>query len=178
MMDMAKRKGIKIDIAALERELGVPVVAVNPRKNKGIVELKKAIGLTAQQVYKVPARDFIDNKSLAETSIENIKHHFPELSDYKAIHYLINHESFDFNASMQETIEDIEIKNKFNPTKTQAEEIMLRYGRIKQVMHQTVVESDPLKKYLFSEKLDNILLHRFWGYVCFFKVFFHLPNIL
>jgi len=104
MMDMAKRKGIKIDIAALERELGVPVVAVNPRKNKGIVELKKAIGLTAQQVYKVPARDFIDNKSLAETSIENIKQHFPELSDYKAIHYLINHESFDFNASLQETI--------------------------------------------------------------------------
>ena len=37
MMDMAKRKGIKIDTAALERELGVPVVAVNPRKNKGIL---------------------------------------------------------------------------------------------------------------------------------------------
>ena len=34
MMDMAKRKGIKIDIATLERELGVPVVAINPRKNK------------------------------------------------------------------------------------------------------------------------------------------------
>ena len=40
MMDMAKRKGIKIDIAALERELGVPVVAVNPRKDKGISQLK------------------------------------------------------------------------------------------------------------------------------------------
>ncbi|HRF17843.1 MAG TPA: FeoB small GTPase domain-containing protein, partial [Chitinophagaceae bacterium] len=46
MMDMAKRKGIKIDIPALERELGVPVVAVNPLKNKGIPELKKAIALT------------------------------------------------------------------------------------------------------------------------------------
>ncbi|HNR17428.1 MAG TPA: FeoB small GTPase domain-containing protein, partial [Chitinophagaceae bacterium] len=43
MMDLARRKGIKIDLAALERELGVPVVAVNPRKNKGIAELKKAI---------------------------------------------------------------------------------------------------------------------------------------
>jgi len=174
MMDMAKRKGIKIDIAALERELGVPVVAVNPRKNKGIVELKKAIGLTAQQVYKVPARDFIDNKSLAETSIENIKHHFPELSDYKAIHYLINHESFDFNASMQETIEDIEIKNKFNPTKTQAEEILQRYSRIRQVMQQAVSEPDPLQKTLFTEKLDNVLLHRRWGYLILLAVLFLL----
>jgi len=42
MMDIAKTKGIKIDIAALERELGVPVIAVNPRKNKGISQLKKA----------------------------------------------------------------------------------------------------------------------------------------
>lgn len=174
MMDMAKRKGIKIDIAALERELGVPVVAVNPRKNKGIVELKKAIGLTAQQVYKVPARDFIDNKSLAETSIENIKQHFPELSDYKAIHYLINHESFDFNASVQETIEDIEIKNKFNPTKTQAEEILQRYSRIRQVMQQAVSEPDPLQKTLFTEKLDNVLLHRRWGYLILLAVLFLL----
>lgn len=174
MMDMAKRKGIKIDIAALERELGVPVVAVNPRKNKGIVELKKAIGLTAQQVYKVPARDFIDNKSLAETSIENIKQHFPELSDYKAIHYLINHESFDFNASLQETIENIEIKNKFNPTKTQAEEILQRYSRIRQVMQQAVSEPDPLQKTLFTEKLDNVLLHRRWGYLILLAVLFLL----
>jgi ferrous iron transport protein B len=65
MMDLARRKGIKIDIPALERELGVPVVAVNPRKNKGIVELKKAIVLSAQESYKIPVRDFIDNKGLA-----------------------------------------------------------------------------------------------------------------
>ena len=62
MMDLAKRKGIKIDIATLERELGVPVIAVNPRKNKGISQLKKAIEQTARQLYHVPVRDFIDNK--------------------------------------------------------------------------------------------------------------------
>src|SRR5258708_21673300 len=46
MMDMAAKKGIKIDIAELERELGVPVVAVNPRKQKGIAQLKKAVEQT------------------------------------------------------------------------------------------------------------------------------------
>ena len=58
MMDLASRKGIKIDIAELERELGVPVVAVNPRKNKGIAQLKKAIEQTAQQFIPVAGQGF------------------------------------------------------------------------------------------------------------------------
>src|SRR5688572_14979765 len=36
MMDLARRKGIEIDVPGLERELGVPIVPINPRKNKGI----------------------------------------------------------------------------------------------------------------------------------------------
>lgn len=174
MMDLASRKGIKIDIAALERELGVPVIAVNPRKNKGITQLKKAIEQTAQHLYQAPARDFIDNKVLAENSINEVKKHLPELSDYAAIHYLINHESFLLNDHMQQTIEEIEVKNKFNPTKTQAEEIVQRYSRIRQVMQQAVSEPDPLQKSLFTEKLDNILLHRVWGYMILLGVLFLL----
>jgi len=174
MMDLASRKGIKIDIPALERELGVPVVAVNPRKNKGIPQLKKAIEQTAQQLYQAPVRDFIDNKALAEASIQDVQARFPELSDYAAIHYLINHESFALGTEMQETIEQIEIKNKFNPTKTQAEEILQRYGRIRQVMQTAVSEPDPLQKTLFTEKLDNLLLHRVWGYLILLGVLFLL----
>ena len=41
MMDLAAQKGIEIDVDGLERELGIPVVAVNPRKNRGIPQLKK-----------------------------------------------------------------------------------------------------------------------------------------
>jgi ferrous iron transport protein B len=174
MMDLARRKGIKIDIAALERELGVPVVAVNPRKNKGVAELKKAIALTAQQSYKLPARDIIDNKALAESSIEDIKKLLPKLSDYTAIHYLINHESFLLDKATQQAIESIEQKNNFNPTKTQAEEILQRYGRIKQIMQQSVSEPGPLQKSLFTEKLDNVLLHRRWGYLILLAVLFLL----
>ncbi|HWR33948.1 MAG TPA: ferrous iron transport protein B, partial [Chitinophagaceae bacterium] len=174
MMDLARSRGIKVDIAALERELGVPVVAINPRKNKGIVELKKAISLTAQQQYKIPARDFIDNKSLAEAPINEIKNHLPQLSDYAAIHHLINHENFHLDDVMQETIENIERKNNFNPTKTQAEEILQRYSRIREVMQQTVSEPDPLQKKLVTETLDNVLLHRSWGYIIMLGVLFLL----
>ena len=174
MMDLAKSKGIKIDIEGLERELGVPVIAVNPRKNKGIAELKKAILLTAQHAYKIPARDFIENKTLAAEAIDDFQKIFPQHSDYTSIHYLINHENFLLTDAEQEAVETIEQKHKFNPTKTQAEEILQRYSRIGQIMKQTVSESGPLQKKLFTDKLDNVLLHRRWGYIILLSVLFIL----
>lgn len=174
MMDLAAKKGIKIDIPALERELGVPVVAVNPRKNKGIAQLKKAIEYTVQGKSSVPVRDFIDNQALATAAIADLHQHLPELSDYTSIHYLINHESFSLDKKMQDTIEQIEKSNAFNPTKTQAEEILQRYSRIRQVMQLAVSEPDPLQKKLFTEKLDDLLLHRFWGYIILLSVLFLL----
>jgi ferrous iron transport protein B len=174
MMDLAGKKGTQIDIPGLERELGVPIIAVNPRKNKGITPLKKAIELAAEKLHHAPPRDFIDSNALAEAPITAIKNIFPNISNYRAIHYLINHEHFLLDSTMQTAIENIEVENKFNPTRTQAEEIMQRYGRIKHIMQQTVVESDPLQKALFTEKLDNILLHRHWGYIILLAVLFLL----
>ncbi len=174
MMDLAKKRGIDIDLMELERELGVPVVAINPRKHKGLTQLKKVLVQTAQHQYKAPARDFIGVEKLAEQAINDVQQLYPALSDYGAVHYLINHEHFPLAADAQEKIENIERVNKFNPTKLQAEEIMQRYGRIKQIMQLSVVEEDPLQRKLFTEKLDNILLHRTWGYVILLSVLFLL----
>lgn len=174
MMDLAKRRGTQIDIPGLELQLGVPVIPINPRKEKGIAPLKKALEQTAERLQQPPAKDFIDVKALAAASVTDIQQHFPGLSNYASIHYLINHENFSFDNTTQDLIEGIEIKNKFNPTKTQAEEIMQRYGRIKLIMQQTVVEADPLQKKLFTERLDNVLLHRWWGYIILLSVLFLL----
>jgi ferrous iron transport protein B len=65
MMDIARKKGVEIDLDGLERELGVPVVSINPRKNKGITEIKKTIDLALRSQYSVPSRDFINNHALA-----------------------------------------------------------------------------------------------------------------
>ncbi|MCX6336799.1 MAG: ferrous iron transport protein B [Bacteroidetes bacterium] len=174
MNDLAAKKGIRIDISGLEAELGVPVVLVNPRKNKGLAELKKVLS----QYVKVPSNktsaDFIDNHKMAPKAIEQVQNIFPALSNYAAVHYLINHENFPLTDQAQKNIEQIEIDNQFNPTKTQADEIMQRYARIKQIMQKNVVEPDPLEQKLFSDKLDDILLHQTWGYFILFAVLFLL----
>ncbi|MEO6948274.1 MAG: ferrous iron transport protein B [Ginsengibacter sp.] len=174
MMDIAQKNNIKIDIPGLERELGVLIVPINPRKNKGISQLKKAIEKTAENLHNVPDRDFVDVGPFAPEAIKKIQNLIPGTSSYRAIHYLINHENFDLNDTLQETIEDIEKETNFNPTRTQAEEILQRYGKIKSIMKQTVIEPDPLEKVLFTQKLDNILLHRVWGYVILLAVLFLL----
>jgi len=91
MMDVARRKGIKIDIDKLEEELGVPVLQLNPRKNKGTDNLKKALAEMA--VNRKPAKNFfINSRNLAPDAVTEIEHIFPGATDYKALHLLMNHD--------------------------------------------------------------------------------------
>ncbi len=173
MNDLAAKKDIKIDIAGLEAELGIPVVSVNPRKNKGLTDLKKVLWQVAKTKENI-TNEFMDTHTLAPASIEGVQALFPALSNYASVHYLINHENFPLTDTEQKAIEQIEIKNDFNPTKTQAEEIMQRYTRIRQIMKQHVVEPGPLERKMFSDYLDNILLHRTWGYLILVSVLFLL----
>jgi ferrous iron transport protein B len=170
MMDQARKKGIQIDIPALERELGVPVVAVNPRKNKGIGELKKTIQLWSKQPVKTAARPIISAKALAPVAVAETQSLFPGIADYKAIHYLIHRESL--SLPKQRELESVEEKNKFNPTKTQAEEILQRYARIREIMQASTTEPDPLKKKMITERLDSVFLHRRWGNLILLTVLF------
>ena len=174
MMDLAARKGIEIDVAGLERELGIPVVVVNPRKNKGIPQLKKIVELRARQLHLAPPRDFIANQNLAAGAVQDVRRLLPEISDYTAIHYLINHEHFQLTPALQTSVENIEAKHNFNHTRIQAEEILQRYSRIKTIMQHTVSEPDPLQKTLFTERLDNLFLDRTWGYIILLGVLFLL----
>ena len=175
MMDLAREKGMRINTEGLSIELGVPVVVVNPRKKRGIEELKKQLLKTTEKLGKTSAHpDFIYNSLLAPRAIEEIQQLIPGLSQYKSIHYLINHESLELSPDISTAIEGIEKRNKFNPVKTQAEEIIQRYARIRHITNEHVQEEDPQKKSRLSEKIDKVLLHRVWGYLILLTVLFVL----
>jgi ferrous iron transport protein B len=175
MMDIARKKGVEIDLTGLERELGVPVVAINPRKNKGIPELKKNIDLVAREHFRQPPRDFVDSHAMAPEVVNEVKKYVQVRSDYAALHIAVNSDELHFlNGGQKLAVKNALQEHRFNKTKVQAEEIMQRYARIKHIMKAAVVEADPLQKQLQTEKLDNILLHRFWGYVILIAVLFLL----
>jgi len=174
MNDLAAKKGIKIDIAGLQKDLGIPVVAVDARKNKGLNELKNALVGIIETPRSKNQESFIDNKNLAPLAIDAFKILFPTTSDYSALHYLMHHEAFPLEEEMQNRIEQIEIDNQFNHTKTQAQEILQRYGHIQEIMKNRVTEPDPTAKKKRTDRLDNIFLHRVGGYAILFSVLFIL----
>jgi ferrous iron transport protein B len=61
MMDLARKKGIKIDAERLSAELHTPVVTINPRKNKGMDELDKAISGELQKKEHRDKTQFVPN---------------------------------------------------------------------------------------------------------------------
>ena len=174
MNDLATKKGIKIDIAGLQEDLGIPVVAVDARKNKGLGDLKRALTSIISTKRSRNQESFINNQQLAPEAINSFKKLYPTHSDYAALHYLMHHEAFPLEKEMQETIEQIEIDHDFNHTKTQAQEILQRYGRIQEIMKKNVVTPDPTATKKRSEKLDTIFLHRLGGYAILFSVLFIL----
>jgi ferrous iron transport protein B len=174
MNDLATKKGIKIDIAGLQEDLGIPVVAIDARKNRGLTELKTALTNIIQTTRSKNQASFIDNKKLAPAAIEAFKKLYPTHSDYAALHYLMHHETFPLDKEMQQEIEQIEIDNDFNHTKTQAQEILERYSHISEIMKTRVSTPDPTAKKKRTDRLDNILLHRVWGYIILLSVLFLL----
>jgi ferrous iron transport protein B len=171
MMDLVQKKGITIDVDALSHKLNMPVVVINPRKNERIKELKKVMEKTALNAVAHP--QFIDVGDLAIEPVRELKAIFPELPDYTAVHTLINHESMGFDDEMQQRIETIEQKNHFNHTKVQADDILRRYGRIRNIIAETVQNEGEIKKHITS-LYDAILLHRVWGYPIMLVVLFFL----
>ncbi|SFV31860.1 ferrous iron transport protein B [Thermoflavifilum thermophilum] len=175
MMDIAQQKGIRIDVPALELALGVPVVPVNPRKEKGITALKKALALTAAGQYKPPAGDFIPIRDLAPGLICKTRKYVEVRSDYAALLVAAHHEQLKFlNGGQRLALMNILAEEQFNRARVQGEEIMQRYQRIAQIMTQAVVMDDPRRKKLITEHIDQVLLHRFWGYVILLAVLFLL----
>lgn len=172
MMDIARQKGITIDIPELERHMGVPVVPINPRKSKGITQLKKAISNT----YDIhPSPDFIDLYSFTGEWLQEIKTLCHVDSNYAALHIACNYLELRYiNAAQRIRIAALLGEAKFQKSRVQAEEIMQRYKRIDTIMQQCVAVESPMKKAVASERIDKLLLHPVTGNIVLLVVLFLL----
>jgi ferrous iron transport protein B len=174
MMDIARQKGITIDTAALERQMGVPVVPINPRKNKGITQLKKTIQ-DIKLAKPTPIADFIDVPALTGPWLQEVKELCELDSNYGALHVACNYQELRYiSAAQRISIAALLGEGRFQKSKVQAEEIMQRYRRIDGVMQQCAVIDSPMKKMVISERIDKILLHPGWGNLILLVVLFLL----
>ncbi|MBL7712913.1 MAG: ferrous iron transport protein B, partial [Chitinophagaceae bacterium] len=174
MIDVARTKGIHIDIAELQRQIGVPVIGANPRKNKGIDELKKAIEILHKQ--KAPHKSsFVDMQQLCGPWIAEVRAIAQAESDYAALHLCCQLPDVPFlDAAQRIQIAARMGEAKFHKSKVQAEEILQRYRNIGDIIAKCVVEETPMQKAMRSERIDKVLLHPLWGNLILLGVLFVL----
>lgn len=72
MSDLLAARGLEVDVRALERELGVPVVAISALRNEGIDELRAAMDLALRDEH-VGARPRIDEPQAVQTALEQLR---------------------------------------------------------------------------------------------------------
>ena len=174
MMDIARQKGITIDTAELAKMMGVPVVTVNPRRNKGIGQLKKAIS-DIHQTPPVRLNDFIDLPAITGEWLDEIKPLCELDSNYAALHVACNYSELKYiNAAQRIRIAALLGEAGFQKSKIQAEEIIQRYKKIGTIMQQCVTMDSPTQKLIMSDRLDKVLLHPIYGNLVLLVVLFLL----
>ncbi len=174
MMDIARQKGITIDTAALSAMMGVPVMTVNPRRNRGLGLLKKAIS-DQQQSKRTNFHDFIDLPAITGEWLQEIRLITAQYSNYGALHVACNYNELKYiNAAQRIRIAALLGESGFQKSKIQAEEIMQRYKKIDTIMQRCVATDSPMKKMVVSDRLDKVLLHPIYGNLILLGVLFLL----
>lgn len=169
MMDVAGQHGIAIDVAALQEELGVPVIPMNARNGIGIAALK----IVMAQQLAAPTVHFYEPEEDLLPMIRQIRYYFNLHNDYLALHYAHQFRHISFLSADDKTyIGELVQKYGFEPTPRQAQETIARYARINDILLNTVSVTRTEKEEPYSNRLDRVLTHRVWGYLIFFGVLF------
>lgn len=173
MLDVAKQSGLEVHTHLLKSELQVPIVEINARNGEGLDLLKQTIfqTLTAGN-YKVNAAYF-EAQPHAPELIDQIKTAFKLNNDYLALHYAHQYPTMSFLSPAQKTaIGELGHQHSFENPVLQARETIARYETIGNLITHSVTYSEKEEKKSFGNRLDQIFLHRFWGYFIFFAILF------
>ncbi len=181
MMDVAKKRGIKVDAEKLSSLLGVPVVPTVARTGRGKKELMQSAVEVVDENNETPSLKIsygsdID-QALSEMENEIAQNHFltdTYQSRWIALKYMENDEQIltlgkDANPALAEKLENTvrKVSHHLQNTLDTYPEAMIadqRYGYIKSILKQGVIQHKYDQNRLYSsDRIDKVLTNRFVG---------------
>ncbi|WP_128545000.1 ferrous iron transport protein B [Larkinella soli] len=170
MLDVARQQLQEVNAVRLSMQLGVPVVKINARMGEGLDLLKQAV----RNLLETPAHAeslFFDPARELNGLITDVRNQYRLENNYVALQYLIQHDGFSFlNQQQRVGLDALIEKHRFNEQDFQARETIERYRRIGKVVKEVVTDKRPLGQSTWSQRIDRVLLHPFWGYALFATV--------
>ncbi|MEC9209056.1 MAG: ferrous iron transport protein B [Bacteroidota bacterium] len=168
MVDIATKKGVIVDVNLLSQELGIPVVAINARKGKGIDSLKETI---ISSIDKKPRFSFLEITKLFKGVIEQANK-IRGIENNFASFMALCKQKLSGEINNRCALNQLCKKEEIIPERAQAKETVNRYAQIDEVIKVTVKKGKSIGKYLLTKKIDDVLIHSVLGYVVFLAVLF------
>ena len=165
MSDVMSRKGISLDIPALEAHLQTKIALVSTRKNKGVELLKSLI----EDYKSLVITACIDTSSIDSAYFERLQKAFPNQDVYKL--WLVITQDVNFGTVARRTLDvsKFQTKSTMELKRLQQKEAIKRYQFINGVLKVGQVIDRTKAKDLRS-KLDRVLTHKVGGYFIFFAI--------
>lgn len=168
MIDLADRKGIEYNYELLQSRLGVEIIPTNARKMKGSDKIKQAI-LTAHRSSTAP---FFDTIGLNQSMLEECKKYLSLKNTYSAVLWAHNQMLLFKDGERLKGFKEILARNLFCEKKEQVEEIVARYRMIDAILKETSNRKLSSNQISLSNRLDNIITHKYFGLSFFLLVLF------
>lgn len=161
-LDEAERRGTHINFEILSNKLNTHIVTSNAKENIGIDHLRQAIfdekfTRDSTQTFEIPTSH--------KATVERIAAQTKENNPYKVWTLLSSDTNLSKLETVTEKLEESEAKC-IVPKRLQTQETIRRYQLIDQIVSAATSKSPEFKE-LLTEKLDRILVHKFWGYAFF-----------
>ena len=178
MMDVAQKRGISIDVDLLAQKLGCPVVAIVAVSGMGIPALKQA--LTEVIDNRVGSGFSLTMDTEVEAAIADIRQHLPSAEHAYNTHWLAlklldGDNNIEQEAADKSTLELVarwqsHLQNIYGET---ADVFIAdsRYGHAHAIAQLVVKVKGKVKRYL-SDRIDQVVLHRFLGVPIFLLVMY------
>ncbi len=166
MADRMSRKGISMDIPAMEKKLDTKIALVSTRKGNGINHIKELIA----DFKSLSTAPNVDTSRIAPEYFEKLQKTFPKEDLYKL--WLVITQDVNFMPIEKKRIQDatsFSTKTKTELKKLQHKETVLRYQFINQTLKETYKVDFMAAKGLRAS-LDKILTHKVFGYAIFFLI--------
>lgn len=166
MADRMDRKGISLDVEAMEKKLDTKIALVSTRKNTGIDRIKELIA----DYKSISSKPILDTSRISPEYFERLKSTFPQEDLYKL--WLVITQDVNFMPIEKKRIEDatdFSTKSKDELKKLQHKETVLRYQLINNILKETYKVDFMAAKGLRAS-LDKILTHKVFGYLIFFAI--------
>lgn len=181
MVDVAAANGHAIDAQKLSRELGVPVLPLVANTGQGIAELRKNIidfvrapkRQTPQQFCELPPAINIEIKPLSDLLAKTF--HQRHTSAHAEALLILSDEKFlkgsaaHYPADVTQAVEAARQRIEKTDVDWRSAAIEARYTRIAAIQQTVTVDSGSGGE-SFSDKLDRIVTHRFWGMLIFIAI--------